>query len=213
MQRTGAHVKNNQAMPRRGFAPAILRAMDVTDTIVTVTARVLGWTEARVRGDRGRYAAFQRDDAFAHDHVDWSRLAWTNVGKGAAEGDVYGRRDIDVARSLFGSKSFTAQVADLALRPVFKKTPALYGSQVQEIVAAGRIETFAITKMTGRIVGGDTLVEAMTSLLALGATKLRGPRKSAVHPTWQTFGAEAGEACEARLTARVHEAAARAPPT
>jgi len=163
------------------------KAVDHTDTMVRVTARVLGWTEARVRADRGRYAAFQRDDAFAYDHIDWSRLAWTQVGKDAAEGDVYGRRDIDIARSLFGSTSFSAEAADLALRPVFKKTPALYGSQVQELVTAGRIEKFTITKMTGRIVGGDTLLEAMTSLLALGASKLRVPRKSAVHPTWRTL--------------------------
>jgi Tetratricopeptide repeat len=154
--------------------PATIEAV-----VVMITARILGKTEAAVRADRGRWAAFQQDDSFEADEIDWERLRWDDDDGDGSE--VYGRRDIDLARSLVWSEQLTATATtDRALRDwcVDGERP-LYGQQVRTLVKADRIASDSLWQMHGRIQAkGDSLVGAMTALL-----RMRDPRKLHTKPS------------------------------
>lgn len=163
-----------------GAAAAKVTPATIEAAVVAITARILGKTEATVRADRGRWAAFQQDDSFEADEINWDRLRWDDDDEDD-EPEVYGRRDIDLARSLVWSEEMTpTRTTDRALRDwCASGERPLYGQQVRTLVKTERIDTSGLWQMHGRIhASGERLVDAMTALL-----RMRDMRKLRTEPT------------------------------
>ncbi len=172
-------------------SPVITPGM-VEATVVRVTALVLDRTEAAVRADQGRYAAFQWDDSFEAEEIDWEALTYEDEDEvDPDDREVFGRRDYDLERSLFGSEHFSEASTDRSLRPLFRRQEGeLYGRQLQRLVRDGRVEADDVEELTGRIRGGDSLIEAMTGLLMLrdpGAIRGAPAEFAEVHRRWAKF--------------------------
>lgn len=180
-------VAASPASVRAAITPGMVEA-----AVVRVTARVLDRTESAVRADRGRYAAFQEDDSFAVEELDWKALTYEDEAEvDPDEREVFGRRDYDLEMSLFHSEQFSEASTDRALRPLFHRQQGeLYGRQLQRLVRDGRVEADDVEELTGRVRGGDSLIEAMTGLLMLrdpGAIRVAPAEFAEVHRRWAKF--------------------------
>lgn len=163
--------------------------------VVAVTARLLGRSEAAVRADRGRYAAFHEDDSFADQHaerINWRVCAFKGGADDDVAEDVFGRSDFDLPRSLWSADVFE-KPTDRSLRPLLERQEQqLYGAQLAALVNEKRIDAadFADATVMARLQGGTSLVEAMTSLLMLrevDAHQLVPGEFAKVHRDWTSF--------------------------
>ena len=180
-------VAASPASARAAITPGMVEA-----AVVRVTALVLDRTESAVRADQGRYAAFQEDDSFAAEELDWKTLTYEDEEEVDPDDcEVFGRRDYDLEMSLFNSEQFSEASTDKSLRPLFQRQQGeLYGRQLQRLVRDDRVEADDVEGLTGRIRGGDSLIEAMSALLMLrdpGAIRVAPAEFAEVHRRWAKF--------------------------
>ncbi|MBL9107375.1 MAG: tetratricopeptide repeat protein [Myxococcales bacterium] len=181
--------------------------------VVHVLAELLGRSEADIRGDGGRYAAFHQDDS-AYDlepgRIDWETLTLTQGDEHDDDDDdddadydddddadyddqIFGRMDFDFGRTRFEHESFRPGVnTDKSLRRLLaEQEGALHGAQIRTLVAQGRIDPDRLAELTfdGRIQAkGESLVDAARALFMLDtfdAAPLGPGEFSETHPAWQ----------------------------
>ncbi len=144
----------------------------IEEAVVRVLSRVLDRIEDDIRADTGRYAAFHWDDGFTECRlcdIDWATLSIE--AEFETEDWVYGRDDFDLSKSLFGDERFSEdETTDTGLKKLFgSQAGMLYGAQFAKLIKQERLamEQLAWTTVYGRIRGGESLVEAATSLFLL----------------------------------------------
>jgi hypothetical protein len=130
---------------------------------------MLDWTPEELAAP-GTYAAYHWDEAYEGElEVDWA--AQPPVTPRPAEALVYGRDDMDLARSLYSTQAVDPdRVTDTGVRNALQaQEDALFGTQIQGLLAQGRGPEALRHPDTryGRLLSGTSLLDAARALFLL----------------------------------------------
>lgn len=183
--------------------------------VVHVLTKILGCSADEVRADPRRYAAIQQDDSTYDDllSIDWTTSTLREDGDDDDEGDedgddddggdededdygnahIYGRRDLDIARSSFSHEDFGVRArSDKSLRRLLAAAGrSLTGSQLGEAVTSGRVEAWLVGDMQvlARIrARSESLLDTARALFMLdgkSSTPMRPASYSEVEQAWK----------------------------